>query len=164
MIDTTDARLGLDGAPLFAGLDGDELALVAATGRERRLARGETLFSLGESAVTLYVVAAGTVALTLPLPVQGTYRVLNLQEMEPGAMLGWSALVPPHKYTFGARAMDEATLVAFPAGLLTALFDEHPRIQRVVFTNLTAVIASRLTQLQAIVVRDFQRRLAEGHV
>lgn len=162
MQEADNGRLRLQDTELFRGLDADDLAHVANLGRVRRIKDGETIFSLGEAAREFYVVASGQVALTLPLPVGGSYRVINVQEMDAGHMLGWSALVAPNKYTFGARAVADAVLLAFQATDLAELFHVYPRIQRTVVTNLTSVIASRLTQVQAILLRDLQRRLTEG--
>lgn len=155
------AAIDLEQVQLFRGLHAAEVAVLEPLCRPIECAAGDAIFRLGAPAHDLFVVSAGQVALTLPVPIGGAYREVRVHEVDAGLVIGWSALVPPNKYTFGAQAVSAARLLALSAAALEQVFSAYPRIQRTVFTNLTGVIASRLTQLQAIVLRDLQRRLTE---
>jgi CRP-like cAMP-binding protein len=156
------APLGIRGSELFAGLRDEDWPRLIALGQEQDLAPGEVLFELGQETSTLFVVSAGSMALTLPLVVLGACRNVRFQTLLPGRVVGWSALLAPHRATMAAHSPEAARLLAFPRSRLTALFDEVPRIGRVVMTNLATVVAGRLMATQAMWVRELQRTVEAG--
>jgi CRP/FNR family cyclic AMP-dependent transcriptional regulator len=111
------------------GLDapGSVLDHLSGSARERflRIARVETFAAgttiLEEGAATpfLGVVETGRVALRLRLPEQGD-RVTILT-IEPGEILGWSAVVAPFRATVDAIATEPTTLLAIDAPELRAV-------------------------------------------
>jgi CRP-like cAMP-binding protein len=152
----------LAGSELFCGLLPDELAQVEAIARPHELAARARLFRQGEPATTLFVVERGSVALTLPLRIRDTTKDVTVDEKGPGAVVAWSALVPPHRLTLGAEAISEVALVGVQRDELLALGERVPRIKLVLMTNLSQVIASRLYQLEGILMRDLQRWASEA--
>ena len=156
-IDT--ARL-LD-SELFAGLGELEAAPVLEIAASLEVAAGGRVFLLGQDANSVFVIDRGRVALTLPLAIEGDAREVEVQQKDVRAVIGWSALVAPHHYTMSARAVDDCLLVSFSRSKMSEIFEQHPRINAVIQTNLARVVASRLTQLQAILVRDLQRWVSE---
>lgn len=142
---------------LLTGLDQPELALLHDIARQRLVPGGETIFELGAPATELMLVVSGTASLIMPLTIRGMPRRLRLEEKGPNAVMAWSALVPPYRYTLGATAETDLVLECMERGALSALFREHPRIHLVVTSNLCMVISSRLSVLQALLMRDLQR-------
>jgi CRP-like cAMP-binding protein len=158
---TREDLLALRNSELLAGLNDAELELVEATASRLELRAGERLFELGGEARELYIVSAGGVALTLPIEVGRSERDLRLDERGRGAMVGWSGLVTPHRYTLGAAAATDCVLVRLDTEALEAVFAQAPALHGRIMSNLAAVMAGRLTQYQAIVVRNVQRWLVE---
>lgn len=144
---------------LFAGLKDDELALVGSVARSARVPAGTRVFGLGEAAQSVLLVQSGTVALTLPVVLRGETRDVTLEEKSDGAVLAWSALVPPYKLTLGATARTETVLVQLERTALERLFAERPALQARISMNLNTVIAGRFAILEALVIRDLQRRV-----
>src|SRR5512142_1473287 len=98
---------------LFAGLSHDEETELMALGKRVSLASGEVLFTMGSEATKLYLVERGRVALTLPMQVCGREEDVLVEERSPGETVGWSALIPPHRFTLKASAPLETELIAF---------------------------------------------------
>lgn len=155
-------------ADLFRGLDPGQLGEVMARGTRRELAAGETLFELGAEAKSIFVIESGRVALTLPLKIGSRTRSLTLMERTGGTAVGWSALVPPYRYTQGGHAITRGEVLQFEAAALRELFECRPRIHAIIATSLAAIVAGRLGQWQAIALRNAEswvlgnRGAAEG--
>lgn len=147
---------------LFRGLPEAHCRAVAAMATERRAAPGEVLFELGARAETLFVIRRGRVDLTFPLQVLGEQREVRFQSLEAGRALGWSALVPPHELTMSARTTTEVDLVVLPGASLLELLAAHPAIGHRVMSNLAGVVAARFHELQALWVRELQRKVPQA--
>jgi CRP-like cAMP-binding protein len=85
-----------------------------ALGSSTTLETGAVLFDLGTPADYLYLVQRGRINLTLPLEVGGEHRDILVEERGAGQMLGWSALIPPHRFTLKATVPVESAIVAIP--------------------------------------------------
>ncbi len=146
-------------SPLFRGLTENQAEQVVRLGMGVMLSGGDELFTLGDEARSIYVVLRGRIALTLPLKLPGQPQELVLEEIAPTATLGWSAMVPPHRFTFGARALDEAALFSLPSADLLELFSVEPAIGYVVMRNLAETVGHRVTKLQVMWSRQIQQIL-----
>jgi CRP/FNR family cyclic AMP-dependent transcriptional regulator len=160
---TNSGRKPISEAEIFTGLDAPEMTAFAAAALLRQYVAGERIFSLGDEARTLLVIGLGIVGLTIPVPIKGYVDDVILEEKLPGSVIAWSALVPPHRFTLGAKAKTDVELHCFDRDTLAALFEKYPRIHLVVTGNLNRVIASRVTLLEALVARDVQRWVAEKY-
>lgn len=150
------------GGELCAGLTAKQTDAIDATGTAIEVEAGKRIFVLCQEAAHLYLIERGRLALSLPLAVRGETRDVTVQECEPGALVGWSALVAPHRYTLSAHAVDAARLVRYAKADLERVFAADPHLAARVMANLAGVIGERLTQLQAMLVRDLQRRISES--
>ena len=142
---------------LFAGIEEEALEAVAGLARREELPAGERVFRLGGEARAVYVIESGTVALTLPITVGSAERDITIDEKGAGALIGWSALVAPHRFTLGAHAVSDVVISSLDVEGLSGLFRGRPQIQATVMTNLAGVVAGRLTRWQAIAVRSAHR-------
>lgn len=162
---TTDAL-----PDLLNGVSPEDAAAVLALGSRMRLAPGAVLFPLGSPADSLYLITHGRVSLTLPMQVGGSDEDILVEERGPGETIGWSAMVPPYRFTLEARAPLDAEVLAFSRAALLDYLAARPAVGQVVMRNLAAVIGQRLQVFQAMWVRAMQRSLhldaarAEGTV
>lgn len=134
-----------------------EAAAVLALGRRSTVPSGGELFPLGAEATSLFIIQRGRIALTLPLQVQGHDEDIMVEERLPGQTVGWSALIPPHRFTLKATAPLETDVLAISRGALTAHFAANPRVGHIVTHNLASVVGSRLQVFQAMWLREMQR-------
>src|ERR1035438_10443920 len=89
-------------AELLKGLPPAESERVLALGKGVLLPAGPELFPLGDAAGSLYLVARGRVRLTLPMQVRHHEEDILVEECSSGQTVGWSALIPPHRFTLTA--------------------------------------------------------------
>jgi len=155
------------GSPLFADLRDLQVQQLLALGQKRVLLAGEPIFALGDAAKHLYVIARGSVALTLPLQPLAGARQLTVAEESEGSILGWAALVAPHKYALGAQAITDVALLALDGAVLLTFLRQHPKLHAALMTNLASAMGRRLNRLQTITMhtlrRDLERRGLAAH-
>ncbi len=142
---------------LVKDLAPEQAAAVVALGSKLHLSSGAELFSLGADAESLYLITRGRIALTLPMQVQGRDEDILVEERLPGQTVGWSALIPPHRFTLKATAPLETEVLAIPRRALLEFFETHPELAYVVTRNLASVIGQRLQVLQAMWLREMSR-------
>ena len=109
--------------PFFAGLPAESIDLVSGCATNIRFRTGEYLFREGEPADTFYVVRHGRVAVEARTPTRSTV----IDTTEAGEVLGWSWLVPPYRWTFDARAVDDVRAVRFDGACLRDNVRGRPR-------------------------------------
>lgn len=109
---------------------------------------GGRIIEEGAPADALFVVADGFVQLSL----HQRERDLPVATVGVGELLGWSWLVPPHRWDFDASSTDGATVVRVPAGEIRAVMDDDPPTAAAVATNIAAVVSRRLrdTRIQLL--------------
>jgi CRP-like cAMP-binding protein len=130
---------------------------VLALGTRSRLAAEQVLFDLGDAADNLYVVERGRIALTLPMQLRGSQQDVLIEEAGAGQTLGWSALVPPHRFTLKAAALVDSELIALPRQTLATYFEAHPQVGYTVARSVSAVVGQRLQVFQTMWLREMQR-------
>ncbi|MFQ6059647.1 MAG: Crp/Fnr family transcriptional regulator [Anaerolineae bacterium] len=144
----------LRGCELFWELDDAGLAEIAALCREESYPAGATVFSEAEAAEDLYILQEGRVALQIQLRSMAQVSgEVTIEEVEPGHVFGWSALVRQRRLTASARCLEDVRVVAVKGRALNELFERNAHIGFVVMKRLADVISSRL--------RITRERLAE---
>jgi CRP-like cAMP-binding protein len=147
-----------DGRPeLLKGLTPEEAAEVMALGKRLLLSSGAELFHMGQDAETLFLLQRGRIRLTLPMQVRGREEDVLVEERVPGDTIGWSALIPPHRFTLTAMAPLESEVITLSGAALRAHFAAHPSVGHAVALNLAEVIGQRLQLFQTMWLREMQR-------
>lgn len=144
-------------ADLLKGLDQAEAERVLALGKRMVLTSGAELFHLGDAADCIYLVSRGRIRLTLPMQVRSREEDVLVEERSSGQTVGWSALIPPYRFTLTASAQLETEVIALPREALAAYFAAHPATGHAVTVNLSTVIGQRLQLFQAMWLREVQR-------
>ena len=148
----------MDRSPeLFKGLSPEEVSQALSFGSRITIRAGAELFRLGEPADRLFVIERGRIRLTLPMQVRGNDEAIQVEESVPGQTVGWSALIPPYRFTLTATAPLETELIALSRDALREYFAARPSVGYLVTLNLAAVIGQRLQLFQAMWLREMQR-------
>lgn len=142
---------------LLDGLAADQAAEIMALGKRLLLSSGAELFHLGDAAESLFVIQRGRLRLTLPMQVRGHDEEILVEERAPGQTVGWSALIPPYRFTLTATAPLETEVVTLSREALRAHFAAHPEVGQAVSLNLASVIGQRLQLFQTMWLREMQR-------
>ena len=140
-------------AALLADLDDDELARLAACGRERRLQEGEFLFRQGDLAVAFHIVLDGKLETTRDVAGE---QVL-LMSHGPGGFLGAISLLTETPYRGGTFAVADTTVFELPGEELRRLAFTHASMMRRFLPALESVSGAVKG-----VERDREKLLAVG--
>jgi len=132
--------------PVFAQLPEAELELIARTARTVRFAARERLFSEGHPAQGCWLIEDGRVALDMAVPGRGQ---VVLQTLGPGDVLGWSWLVPPYRWHYGATSVLPTTATELDTAQLRALAEDDPRFGYTLVLTLFEAVLQRLQATRA---------------
>ena len=127
--------------PFFAGLDDDTIAFISGCAKNEHVRKGKLLFKEGKPADAFYVVRHGAVALEVHTPERGPIVIDRLGD---GDVVGWSWLVPPYRWVFDARAVQETSLVAFDGACLRGKCEDDPALGYALMQRVSMVMFDRL--------------------
>lgn len=144
---------------LLNGLSPAEVDQVLGLGTRITVPSGGSLFQLGDPADRIFLTVRGRIRLTLPMQLRGREEEILIEEKSPGQTVGWSALIPPHRFTLSARAPLETEVIALPREALRAYFETSPAIAYKISFNLATVVGHRLQLVQAMWLREMQRTI-----
>jgi CRP-like cAMP-binding protein len=99
------------------------------------------LFREGDPADAFYVVRRGRVALELFVPNRGA---LTVETIEPGEVVGWSWLFPPHRWHFDGRAAEPVRAIAVDGACLRGKCDADPALGYDLIGRFSQVMLERL--------------------
>jgi CRP-like cAMP-binding protein len=143
---------------LLNGLSPAEVEQVLALGTRLIVPVGKALFQLGDPADHLFLTERGRIRLTLPMQVRGHEEDILVEERSPGQTVGWSALIPPYRFTLSATAaLFESEVIALPREALLQYFAANPAAGYKIALNLAVVIGRRLQLFQTMWLREMQR-------
>ena len=142
-----DSIFPLRECELFRDLADEEMSSIAILCSEVVEVEGAKLISEGQKADRLFVVTRGKVALHKRLGRRADRRATTVAFCSSGQILGWSALVPPGRYTLSATAWEPVMLLAIPASLLRRAIDLNPDMGLRIMRCLSEIMARRLQQL-----------------
>ena len=143
---------------LLNGLSSDETEQVLGLGTKLIVPSGTELFRLGDPADRLFLTERGRIRLTLPMRVRGREEDIFVEERSPGQTVGWSALIPPYRFTLTATApLLDAAVIALPREALREYLAANPAAGYKIALNLAVVIGHRLQMFQAMWLREMQR-------
>ena len=140
--------------PFFAGLDDEWLKLISGCAVNRHANAGDYLYREGDPANTFFMIRHGRVAVETHRPAGGS---IIIDTVDDGEVLGWSWLVPPHRWQFDARAVVPTSAVVFDGACLRGKCDDDPvfgyalmqRVAQVMHTRLSATMV-RLLDLYGV--------------
>jgi CRP-like cAMP-binding protein len=125
----------------FQGLDEPWLELVAGCTRSEHFQGGSYIIRSGEIADCFHILRHGSAALELVAPPRGR---LMLQTLHEGEVLGWSWLVPPHRWTYDARAISLVRTLSIDGKALLAACDANHDLGYALMRRFVPVFANRL--------------------
>jgi len=131
----------LSNHPFLSGLGERHRTLLAAQTRPFQATAGEMLAREDEPAKKFYLIQAGHVALDLHAPGRG---VVAIQTVGPGEIVGWSWLVPPHRWQFDCRAVDTVQGLVIDAAWLRQQCEQDHELGYLLLKELLTVIGNRL--------------------
>jgi CRP/FNR family transcriptional regulator, cyclic AMP receptor protein len=144
-----DFAMALSGSWFGAGLTPEAVTRLAAIAEVRDLAPGDVVVAEGQIAETLGIVLSGRIALRMLVPERGTVTILTV---EPGDVVGWSAVVAPYRGTDDAVAIEPVRLLTFSGERLRLLLRADPLLAASLYPRLLQSVGRRLaaTRMQLL--------------
>jgi CRP-like cAMP-binding protein len=112
-------------------------------GRTVEYDSGATILQEGADTPFLGLLQAGRVALRMRVPERG--QRLTILTVEPGELLGWSAVVAPYRATVDAVATEPTRIVAFEAKALRRALATDAAIEAELPALILETVSHRLT-------------------
>ncbi len=132
----------LSQSKLFSRLTKRELRVVEDLVHERHYRMSEAIFKQGEIGIGMYIIARGSVEITVVEPDGETSVITNLKR---GDFFGELSLVEENgKRTANAIATEDSVLIGFFKPDLAAILQTAPAIGAKITTNLAEVLGRRL--------------------
>jgi CRP/FNR family transcriptional regulator, cyclic AMP receptor protein len=162
----------------FAGLDEAHITTLARSAREVSVRAGHRFFRERDELSRFYLVVEGAVAIVIAVPdreaVQPTpgplvgdlkTRDITVSTVGTGDVFGWSALVPPHTATAGAKAATPCRVIEFDVDKLRPALEEDCPFARSLTLMVAQTIRGRLDDLHIELLADIARHGAptRGH-
>ena len=136
--------------PFFQGMPAEALRQVAAQSSVLTFESGRTLISQHAAAEHLYLLISGSVQFYIHF--HGVDDLLVGTMREPGALLGWSVVREPHRYTASVRCQEECRVLRLPRAVLIELMETRPRLGYLLLKRIAAALANRLEQTRDLLV------------
>jgi len=125
----------------FAGLGDDAIDFLTTHARRRKLDAGKVLFHQGEPAERFYLLLDGHLSLGVPA-LEGP--ALELQDIGPGEVAGWSWLLPPNVWNFQARARTAIEYLEFDGTEILRRCEEDPGFGYELIKRFSGLMSERL--------------------
>ena len=133
--------------PFFQGLPEENIRVIAGYSKILRANGGDLLFQEGGHAGNFYIIIKGKVALETYAPGQGA---ITIQTVEGGEILGWSWLIAPYKYRFGARVITSTEMIVINGDELRMQCEQDPVLGYEMMKRMMHAITSRLEQTRLL--------------
>lgn len=125
----------------FSALADDAVDFLTSNATQKQLAAGKVLFHHGDPAQHFYLLREGHLSLEIPA-IEGP--VLELQDIGPGQIAGWSWLIAPNRWNFQARARTDIEYVEFDGVAVLAHCEANPSFGYDLVKRFSALMSERL--------------------
>lgn len=136
-----DIRRTIADSSFFAGLNDKAIDFLAAHARRRELGRGKVLFHPGDAAESFVLILKGHLSLVIPA-LEGPE--LELQDIGPDQVVGWSWLIPPHRWTMLSRARSDIECLEFDGKSILTECEADPKFGLDFCRRFSSLMSERL--------------------
>jgi CRP-like cAMP-binding protein len=145
----TDPVAALGTSWFGAGLSPEAVSRLAGATVLREVDPGTEITREGQLTEAFSIVLSGRVALRMLVPERGMVTILTV---EPGDVVGWSAIVPPHRGTATAIAIEPVLLLEMQGERLRTLLRADPALAASVYPRILQAVGRRLaaTRMQLL--------------
>jgi len=127
--------------PFCSGLETYYIDLLATCASHVRFEKDHHIFREGGEASQFYLIRDGKLALEMVSPQRPP---LIVETVGAGEVLGWSWLVAPHRWHFGARAIEPVRAIAVDAACLRTKCEKNPHLGYQLLKRTVEIVGQRL--------------------
>jgi len=144
----------LAGQRFLGGVRGDHLATLASAASEVIFPAGHRIFADGDYADRFWLIQSGYVALDVLVPGEGP---VVIGRVGIGGLVGWSWLLPPYQWAFGAVCVTEVRAFEFNARTLRDSCAADPALRDELTRRLYQVVTERLMDTRTrLITRSYE--------
>ena len=131
----------LAGHSFFRDLQPAHLQVLAGCAANVRFNTGQIICKEGDEADYFYLIRHGRVV----VEIEGREQTpVAVQALDPNEVLGWSWLVPPHRWRFQARAVEDTRALALDGKCLRTKCEEDRDLGYELLKRFVQIMAQRL--------------------
>ncbi|GIW22317.1 MAG: hypothetical protein KatS3mg068_1324 [Candidatus Sericytochromatia bacterium] len=93
----------------FSGISQNNINLISESATIKKVNKDNYIFKICEEAKKFYLIIKGKVSLEFEIE----NKIISLEIINNGEILGWSWQFPPYKWNFSARAIEDTELLEF---------------------------------------------------
>jgi CRP/FNR family cyclic AMP-dependent transcriptional regulator len=127
--------------PFCQGLQPYYVDLLVSCASNVRFEKGHHLFRNGGEANQFYLIREGKISLEVLAPQRPP---LTVETVEAGEVLGWSWLVPPYRWHFGARAVEPVSAISVDGRCLRAKCEKNSQLAYELLRRTVEIVGRRL--------------------
>ncbi|MEO8463179.1 MAG: cyclic nucleotide-binding domain-containing protein [Chloroflexota bacterium] len=146
-------RASLSEVPIFASMPPGPRDRLADVITRLEFEPGVTFMNEGEVTASLAVVVRGRVGLRMRVPERGGVTILTL---EAGDIVGWSAIVAPHRATTSATTLEATELAIVDAKTLRSLLANDCELAAALLPQILDTVVKRLAATRVQLLDLFQ--------
>ena len=154
MIKTLDV---ISAIPIFNGLPDDQIAAIKKIAVEKKVNKGEILFSEGDEGKGFFVIAAGRLKVFKVSP-EGKEQILHI--LGPGQPFGEVSVFAGQRFPANAQALENARVLFLPRAAIVNLIAANPSLA----LNMLAVMSKKLrqfaVQIENLSLKEMPARLS----
>jgi len=143
--------------PIFNGLPDDQIAAIKQIAVEKKVNKGEILFSEGDEGKGFFVIAAGRLKVFKVSP-EGKEQILHI--LGPGQPFGEVSVFAGQRYPANAQALENARVLFLPRAAIVNLIAANPSLA----LNMLAVMSKKLrqfaVQIENLSLKEMPARLS----
>lgn len=139
---------------LLKGLDGKQLQRLSKHFEEKSFQAGETVFSQGEPAKTLYVLMEGEVS--LGVKAKGEVDITAYSVEKRGETFGLSSLVKPYRNNVSATCLRKTRVLFIDADVLRKLMKQNAKLGVEIMERVAEIYYNRLNSTRAMITNLFK--------
>ena len=156
--------------PFFSGLNHDYVGALAKLADEVSVDAEHCFFREGDELKKLYLVVEGAVGLVIGVPdreqeqpLSGqltgklTTRDITVSTVGTGGVFGWSALIPSHEATAGAKALTACRAIALDCEGLRPIFEEDRNLAYLMTLKAAQIVRGRLRDMRIETLAEIAR-------
>ena len=144
-------------AALFGGVTDDDLHALAGRAIEQKLGRGEILFTAGDKARGLYVIASGALR-AFRESVDGREQVIHVERA--GATIGEAPMFDDGTYPSTVAAEEDSVILFIDKRDVRSLCLSHPNIALAALKVLSSRLRRCAELVETLSLREVDQRLA----
>lgn len=136
--------------PFFKDMPDDVREIVVGCCANAHYRPGEFMFKEGGPADHFYLIRQGSVAVEVHAP--GRLDGVVVENITEGDIIGWSWLVPPYRWTFDARAVDQVRAITIDAACLRRKIESNHELGYEMYKRFIPVMGRRIAEARLRIV------------